>query len=81
MLKYVNKIINLLIINRGEGSGVFNMFIVVKLTMDYGCDSPVPLETDPSSFLITGGSWMGREDGGAVCSKKKKNHINNKQCD
>lgn len=56
MLKYVNKIINLLIINRGEGSEIFNMFIIVKLTMDHGRDSPVPLETDPSSFLITGGS-------------------------
>lgn len=56
MLKYINKIINLLIINRGEGSEIFNMFIIVKLTMDHGRDSPVPLETDPSSFLITGGS-------------------------
>ena len=32
-------------------------------------NSPVSLATDTSSFLVTGGCWMGREGGGVVCRK------------
>lgn len=32
-------------------------------------NSPVSLSIDTSSFLVSGGCWMGREDGGVVCRK------------
>lgn len=35
-------------------------------------NSPVSLATDTSSFLVTGGCWMGREGGGVVCSKNNR---------